>query len=192
MSKAGRTNPGRMAAIIGLSQELIGDICNSVEGIVVPANYISLSQIVISGESSAVERAAESCKEKGAKRTVFLDVSAAFHSPLMNEPSEEFSKILDNTNFSNADIPVIVNVFAEPLTDSEKLKDALKKQMTNPVKWTQTVLKMKELEITKGIEFSPKPVISGLVRKTNRDIKIFTITDNKSLDHAINKLKEEV
>lgn len=192
MSKAGLTYPGKMAAIIGLSQENINNICDSIEGIVVPANYNSLSQIVISGESTAVEEAVDICKDEGAKRAIFLDVSAAFHSPLMNKPSQEFSSILDNVVFNKAEIPVIVNVLAEPLTDPENLKISLKKQMTNPVKWTQTIMKMKEMEIIQGVEFSPKPIISGLVRKITRDIKIFTITDFESLSETINKLKEEV
>ncbi len=192
MSRAGLTYPGKMAAIIGLSQEIVNNICDSIEGTVVPANYNSLSQIVISGELSSVEEAVDICKDQGAKRAIFLDVSAAFHSPLMNEPSQEFSSILDSVVFNDAEIPVIVNVLAEPLTDPENLKISLKKQMTNPVKWTQTIMKMKEMEIIQGVEFSPKPIISGLVRKITRDIKIFTITDFKSLTETINKLKEEV
>ena len=130
MSKAGEEYPGKMAAIIGLSPEQIDQICQQVPGAVVPANYNSLSQIVISGDEKAVEQAVELCREQGAKRAVWLEVSAAFHSPLMDKPAGEFSSYLEQIEFNHCSVPLVSNALAEPLTEAAQLKQALKMQMT--------------------------------------------------------------
>ncbi|MGC9366203.1 MAG: ACP S-malonyltransferase [bacterium] len=187
MSKAGEEFPGKMAAIIGLSPEQIDLICQQVLGVVVPANYNSLSQIVISGEQKAVEQAVELCTQQGAKRAIWLEVSAAFHSPLMDKPAGEFSSYLENIKFNNCSVPLVSNALAEPLTEAEQLKKALKMQMTSPVKWVQTIQKFTELGIDKAVEFSPKPVLAGMNRKITRDIKTITISDRDGLEQTSDK-----
>lgn len=182
MSEAGKKFPGKMAAIIGLSPQKIDQICEQVPGVVVPANYNSLSQIVISGEYKAVEEAVELCNQAGAKRAIWLEVSAAFHSPLMNKPAQEFSNYLDEIKFNDCNVPLISNALAKPLTDAAQLKEALKMQMISPVKWVQTIEKFTEMGIDKAVEFSPKPVLSGMNRKITREIKTDTISGRDGLE----------
>lgn len=190
MSSAGVKKPGKMAAIIGLNSEKIDEICESIDGIVVPANYNTLAQTVISGDSTSVEKAGELCKINGAKRVIYLDVSAAFHSPLMKEASSEFSEILDSVEFKDSKVPIIVNAFAKSYQKGKDLKNALKLQMSSPVKWTQTILKLKEMNIISAIEFAPKPVLSGMIRKIERDIRVSTVSDIETMENVINKYKQ--
>ncbi|MBN1150015.1 ACP S-malonyltransferase [candidate division WOR-3 bacterium] len=185
MSEAGGRRPGKMAAIVGLSDKEIEDICAEIQGIVVPANYNSLSQVVISGESDAVEKAVGKCKEKGAKRCVFLEVSAAFHSPLMEDAAKVFSDVVSEAQIEKAEKPVIANISAKPISSPQEIREAMKGQMTGPVKWMQTVKFFKEKDVTETLEFSTKPVLSSLVKKTEKDIQTICISDTNSVKEFI-------
>lgn len=185
MSEAGAKMPGKMAAIVGLSPQEVEKACSEAGGIAVPANYNSPSQIVISGESDAVERAVGICKSMGAKKCVFLDVSAAFHSPLMKEAAQKFSEVVGVVSVKNASKPVLANVSALPVSSPGDLKAAMMEQMTGPVKWLQTIRFLKENGVERAIEFSPKPVLSSLVKKTENEIETVCLSGTQSVNEFI-------
>ncbi|MBN1619976.1 ACP S-malonyltransferase [candidate division WOR-3 bacterium] len=181
MSEAGKKTSGKMAAIVGMEAEDVESACSEVKGVVVPANYNSSSQTVVSGEAKAVERAVDICRGKGAKNCVFLEVSAAFHSPLMEEAAREFSVVIDSLDIERAKIPVVANVSAMPVSSPDDIKKSMKEQMTGPVRWMQTVKFLKESGVERTIEFSTKPVLSSLVRKTEKDIETLCVSGSQSV-----------
>ena len=167
MQRCCESVPGTMAAIIGLPTETVEEVCASVsDGIVIPANYNSEGQIVISGEIAAVEKACELMKEAGAKRALPLSVSGAFHSPLMEPAREELAEAIERTVFTEPICPVYQNVTAEPTTDPEVIKANLLAQLTSPVRWTQTVKNMLSAGVDSFLEIGPGTVLQGLVRRT--------------------------
>lgn len=157
--------PGTMAAIIGLNTKKVEDICAVVDGTVLAANYNCDGQIVISGEKEAVEAACTLMKEAGAKRALPLSVSGAFHSPLMAPASLELSKAIEKTEVKEPFCPVYQNFSALPETDPERIKENLLLQLTNPVKWTQTVRNMAADGAGEFKEFGPGNVLQGLIRR---------------------------
>jgi len=166
MQKACLLKPSTMAAVLALPADKIEEICaSSTSGIVVPANYNCEGQIVISGETAAVEEACAKMKEAGAKRALVLAVSGAFHSPLMEPAREELAAAIDKTAFSAPFCPVYQNVTSLPSTDPETIKDNLLKQLTSPVRWTQSVRNMLADGADTFIEFGPGTVLQGLVKK---------------------------
>jgi [acyl-carrier-protein] S-malonyltransferase len=174
MQKACEKNPSTMAAILGLDDKIIEDICANITEIVVPANYNSPGQVVISGSNEGIDRAIDILKEKGAKRAIKLSVGGAFHSPLMEPARLELEEAIRNTVFSKPACPVYQNVNAKPSTDPEIIKSNLVSQLTSPVKWTQSVLNMIADGATSFVEVGPGCVLSGLIKKINRD----SITEN--------------
>ncbi len=172
MQKAGEIQSGTMAAIIGLEAQKVEQCCKETEGIVIPANYNSPGQLVISGEVDAVERAMERCKNAGAKIVKKLKVSGAFHSPLMEYAAEELFDALDDTDFNEPNFPVYHNVCAEPANSVDDIRDYLKKQLLNPVIWETTIRNMRRLTDT-FIEVGPGKVLTGLVKRIDRSIMIF-------------------
>jgi len=159
--------PGTMAAIIALPTETIEEICSSItSGIVIPANYNADGQIVISGEKAAVEEACERMKAAGAKRALPLAVSGAFHSPLMEPARVELAEAIEATPFKTPVCPVYQNVTAAPTTDPVLIKENLLKQLTSPVRWTQTVKNMLADGADWFCEVGPGTVLQGLVRRT--------------------------
>ena len=167
MQRCCESVPGTMAAIIGLPTETVEEVCASVsDGIVIPANYNSEGQIVISGEIAAVEKVCELMKEAGAKRALPLSVSGAFHSPLMEPAREELAEAIERTVFTEPICPVYQNVTAEPTTDPEVIKANLLAQLTSPVRWTQTVKNMLSAGVDSFLEIGPGTVLQGLVRRT--------------------------
>ncbi len=167
MQRCCESVPGTMAAIIGLPTETVEEVCASVsDGIVIPANYNSEGQIVISGEIAAVEKACELMKEAGAKRALPLSVSGAFHSPLMEPAREELAEAIERTVFTEPICPVYQNVTAEPTTNPEVIKANLLAQLTSPVRWTQTVKNMLSAGVDSFLEIGPGTVLQGLVRRT--------------------------
>lgn len=166
MQKACEANPGTMAAIIGLDNKAIEDICAQTEGIVVPANYNSPGQLVISGENAAVDRACEALKAAGAKRALKLSVGGAFHSPLMQPAAEKLAEAIGRTYFHEPFCPIYQNVDAQPTMDPEKIRENLLKQLTSPVRWAQTVENMLADGATSFTEVGPGTVLSGLIKKT--------------------------
>lgn len=169
MQKACEIAPGTMAAIISLPADKVEEICESVEGVVVPANYNSAGQIVISGELQAVEEACARMKEAGAKRALILPVGGAFHSPLMAPAAEELAAGIGEVGFREPVCPVYQNVTALPSSDPDVIKKNLLDQLTSPVRWSQTVLNMIADGADRFVESGPGKVLQGLVGKISEN-----------------------
>ena len=174
MQIAGKTNPGTMAAIIGMSFEDIQKICTTISkenSIVVPANHNSANQIVISGNKPAVEEAMNQARNSGARLVKELNVSGAFHSPLMHSAKDALSEALDKTKINNANIPVYSNVSATATLKSDEIRLNLKNQIDSPVLWSSTIRNMKNDKASKMIEVGPGKILQGLTRKIDKDIQ---------------------
>lgn len=172
MQKACEIKPSTMAAIIGLDDLVVEEVCASVNGVVVAANYNCPGQLVISGEIEAVEKACELLKEKGAKMAVLLPVGGAFHSPMMEPAREELAAAIEATQFNTPSCPVYQNVTASAVTNPDEIKKNLMIQLTAPVKWTQSMQQMIADGATKFIEVGPGKVLQGLLRKIDRSIPV--------------------
>jgi len=170
MQKACEKTPSTMAAILGLDDKIVEDVCAAISEIVVPANYNSPGQIVISGSNEGIDKAIEILKEKGAKRAIKLSVGGAFHSPLMEPARLELEEAIRNTAFSKPVCAVYQNVNASPSVDPDKIKLNLVSQLTSPVRWTQSVINMIAGGATSFVEVGPGNVLSGLIKKVNRDM----------------------
>lgn len=170
MQKACDINPSTMAAIIGLDNDIVENACNEIDEVVVPANYNSPGQIVISGSVKGIDLAAEKLKELGAKRALKLRVGGAFHSPLMEPAKIELEKAIDTTQFNEPVCPVYQNVTAKPSKNPGEIKGNLKLQLTSPVKWTQSVKNMLDDGAGSFIEVGPGTVLQGLVKQVDRDV----------------------
>ena len=170
MQKACENNPGTMAAVLGLEDKLVENVCSEVDGVVVAANYNCPGQLVISGELNAIELACEKLKEIGARRALVLPVGGAFHSPLMEEAKRELENAINETVFSDPICPIYQNVSGLPYSSEIEIKRNLISQLTRPVKWTQSITKMVEDGAKEFIEVGPGRVLQGLVRKINGDI----------------------
>jgi [acyl-carrier-protein] S-malonyltransferase len=173
MQKACELEPSTMAAVLGLDDEAVEDICDSIkDAIVVPANYNCPGQIVISGSIEGVERACELAKGTGAKRVLQLSVGGAFHSPLMQPAAEELKTAIDETPFLTPICPVYQNVNAYSQTEAEAIKQNLIAQLTAPVRWTQTVKNMITDGATAFYELGPGDVLKGLIKKVSEEVEI--------------------
>jgi len=172
MQKACEMNPSTMAAILGLDNLTVETICQDFEGKVVPANYNSPGQIIISGSFEAVEQACKKCSEAGAKRTLPLNVGGAFHSPFMEPARAEFETYIDRVEFLRPICPIVQNVDALPHTEPEEIRKNLKAQLTAPVLWSQSVIKMIELGTTAFQELGPGKVLAGLIRKIDKEVAL--------------------
>lgn len=169
MQKACEAEPSTMAAIIGLEDSVIEKVCNEISEIVVPANYNSPGQVVISGSLKGIDLAVEQLTALGAKRAIKLAVGGAFHSPLMEPAKIELQEAIDNTQFSNPVCPIYQNVTASATSDPLKIKENLKLQLTSPVRWTQTVRNMIADGAASFTEVGPGTVLQGLIKKVNKD-----------------------
>ncbi len=165
MQKCCETVPGTMAAVLALPDRTIEDICSATEGTVVAANYNCPGQVVISGETEAVQKAGESLKEAGAKRVLPLQVGGAFHSPLMEPARAELAQMIEKTAFHTPVCPIYQNVDALSHTDPEEIKANLLSQLTSPVRWTDSVRNMAADGMTEYIECGPGKVLTGLIGK---------------------------
>ena len=172
MQKACEIKPSTMAAVLNLEDEIVENICASIDGIVVAANYNCPGQLVISGEYKAVEEACEKMKEAGAKRALILPVGGAFHSPMMEPAREELAAAIQATSFSTPICPVYQNVTASAVTDPNEIKNNLIIQLTAPVKWTQSVQQMIADGATLFTEIGPGKVLTGLVGKINKEVAV--------------------
>jgi [acyl-carrier-protein] S-malonyltransferase len=170
MQRACEKTPSTMAAILGLDDKIVEDVCATIAEVVVPANYNSPGQIVISGTNEGIDKAIEILKGKGAKRALKLSVGGAFHSPLMEPARMELEEAIRVTKFSKPICPVYQNVNAKPSSDPEIIKSNLVLQLTSPVRWTQIVLNMISDGATTFTEVGPGNVLQGLIKKANRDI----------------------
>ena len=171
MQKATELVDSTMSAILNLDDETVEAVCRKIDGIVAPANYNCPGQLVISGETEAVKRANEALLEAGARRAVLLPVGGAFHSPLMEPAREELAKAIAETDFKAPIAPIYQNVTAKAETDPDKIKENLNKQLTAPVRWTQSVQQMIADGATDFIEVGPGKVLLGLLRKIDRNAK---------------------
>jgi [acyl-carrier-protein] S-malonyltransferase len=170
MQKACEAEPSTMAAILGLKDDVVESICKGISDVVVPANYNSPGQLVISGTLSGVEQAITKCKEAGAKRALMLKVGGAFHSPLMEPARIELAEAINSATFNPGICPVYQNVTGQPVADPEIIKTNLISQLTSPVRWTQIMQNMLADGATEVVEVGPGKVLQGLFKKTDRQL----------------------
>lgn len=170
MQKACEITPSTMAAVLGLEDSIVEDVCASIDGVVVAANYNCPGQLVISGETSAVEKACEAMKAAGAKRALILPVGGAFHSPMMEPAREELAAAIEATTFSAPICPVYQNVTASAVSSPEEIKKNLIIQLTAPVRWTQSVQQMIKDGASLFTEVGPGKVLIGLVNKIDKEV----------------------
>lgn len=170
MQKACEIEPSTMAAVLGLEDAVVEEVCASIDGVVVAANYNCPGQLVISGEVEAVEKACEVLKEKGAKRALLLPVGGAFHSPMMEPAREELAAAIEETTFNEPICPVYQNVVAKAVTNPAEIKENLIAQLTAPVRWTQCVQAMIADGGAEFVEVGPGKVLQGLMRKIDRSV----------------------
>jgi len=171
MQKACEIMPSTMAAVLGLDDKIVEEVCDAVDGVVVAANYNCPGQLVISGEVSAIETTCELLKEKGARRALVLPVGGAFHSPMMEPAREELAAAIKATKFNEPTCRVYQNVPAKAITTALEIKENLIKQLTAPVKWTQSIQSMIADGGTQFIEVGPGKVLQGLMRKIDRSVE---------------------
>jgi [acyl-carrier-protein] S-malonyltransferase len=185
---------GSMAAILGLDREPLAEVTAEVSNSGFPVSLANLNcpgQIVISGSRKGVELAGVKAKEAGAKRAIPLEVSGPFHSSLMKPAATQLREVLDGLDMKEARIPVIANVSANPMTTAIEIKENLIEQLYSPVLWEDSVVKMIDLGVDTFIEIGPGKVLSGLIKKINRSVKTYSISDEESCQSVIEALKEE-
>ena len=183
MFAAGQERPGTMAAVLGLSDDAAEEVCAAVDaGTCVPANFNSRGQIVLSGDVSGVEQAMVLAREAGAKRVVPLNVSGAFHSPLMEPAAEGLREKLESVEFSDPAWPVISNVTAEPVTSGAEARRLLVEQLTSPVRWSASVAAMVESGIDRFVELGPGSVLAGLNRRNAKGIPTASLGEPADLE----------
>ncbi|MFH1700251.1 MAG: ACP S-malonyltransferase [Candidatus Zixiibacteriota bacterium] len=177
MEQACLDNPGTMAAILALNDEMLNEVISeaSSKGIITAANINSAIQVAVSGDIPAVEEACRLAKEKGAKRAVMLEVGGAFHSPLMNSATDGMAKCLDEINIGDALIPVVANVTAQPVTKAEDIRRLLVEQIISPVRWRDTMACFVEQNVETVVEIGPGKVLSGLAKRDMPGVSLFNI-----------------
>jgi len=190
MDQADPEGKGTMAAVIGLEDKIVEEVCSEVDGICEVANYNSPGQVVISGEVEAIEAAEKILDEKGAKRVIQLSVSGAFHSPLMDPAKEELKKEIDEVEFHDAELPLIANVTADYVENSSEIKEALIDQLNNSVRWVETINRFKDDGYENFIEVGPGRVLKGLMRRIDRSLNAYNVEDEKSLNKTLKKLNK--
>jgi [acyl-carrier-protein] S-malonyltransferase len=176
MQKACEQNPSTMAAVLGLENEVVENICSEIEEVVVPANYNCPGQLVISGSNNGIDIACEKLTEAGARRALKLPVGGAFHSPLMEPARAELETAIDNTEFKQGVCPIYQNVTATAITSPEEIKENLKKQLTASVMWTQTMQNMIADGLSSVTEVGPGKVLQGLFKKVDRKMESSSAT----------------
>lgn len=188
MEEAVPSGEGGMAAVLGLDREVLQNVCDEVsEGSVVaePANLNSPGQIVISGSATAVRQAGEKAKTAGAKRVLPLNVSGPFHSSLMEPAKEQLAQYLEGVSIEDSKIPVIANAYAEPVSDKETIRQSLLAQVTSPVLWEDSVRWMIERDVDTFVEVGPGKVLSGLIRKIQRRVRISNVENPENINQFI-------
>jgi [acyl-carrier-protein] S-malonyltransferase len=190
MQEAVPVGVGAMAAILGLPLETVEIACEeAAEGEVCsPANINSPSQIVIAGNTDAVDRAIEILKERGARRAIKLNVSAPFHCDLMFPAQEKLSADLDEIDFSDLRFPIVENISAKPNTQGEQVRYALTEQVSKPVRWAESVENLINEDVETFVEVGAGKILSGLVRQINRDVRTLNVEDTESLRNSLQTL----
>ncbi|MGX1900309.1 ACP S-malonyltransferase [Thermolongibacillus altinsuensis] len=194
MEEAVPAGEGTMAAVLGMDEPLLASIVAKAAKEVAPVQLANLNcpgQIVISGAKQGVEYAAKLAKEQGAKRVIPLEVSGPFHSSLMKPAADRLAQVLNEVRMHDSSIPIISNVTAQPMIKKEEIKEKLIEQLFSPVRWEQSVQTMIELGVDTFVEIGPGKVLSGLVKKINRNVRVYAIHDEGSLATTIAALKEE-
>ena len=176
MQKACEQNPSTMAAVLGLENEVVENICSEIDEVVVPANYNCPGQLVISGSNKGIDIACEKLTEAGARRALKLPVGGAFHSPLMEPARTEIESAIDNTNFNKGICPIYQNVTASASTNLDEIKENLKKQLIASVMWTQTMQQMIADGLSSVIEVGPGKILQGLFKKVDRKLESSSAT----------------
>lgn len=193
MEEAVPAGQGTMAAILGMSSEDLHAVTEEISALGHPVQLANINcpgQIVISGSAEGVKRACELAKEKGAKRAIPLEVSGPFHSSLMEPAAEKLRSVLDQIQIVDASVPVVANVNAEEMTSAEQIKENLVKQLYSPVLWENSVQYMLDQGVDTFIEIGPGKVLSGLIKKVNRRVATYAISDTETLEATIRALKE--
>jgi [acyl-carrier-protein] S-malonyltransferase len=188
MQEAVPVGVGTMAAILGLSNEIVEETCSATDGIVELANYNCPGQIVISGETKAVQQAVEHLKEKGAKRALLLNVSGPFHSSLLKPAGEELRKVLEEITFGDMKVPYIANTTAEEIKYNEDIKSILVQQVYSSVKWQQSVEKMIANGVDTFVEIGPGRTLSGFIKKIDRSKKVFNVENSDDIKVLVEAL----
>ena len=190
MHEAGEKYPGTLAALIGVDEEKAEEICQkaSQKGIVVVANLNCPGQVVISGSMEGIEEAGKVAVEMGAKKVVTLEVSAAFHSPLMDEAAKKLAEKLDKVEFKDAAIPVIANVTGKPVIDGNEIRELMKVQISSQVLWEKSMRYMKENGVELFVEIGPGKVLSGMLKRIDRKMPLCNFNDMNSLKKLTDKL----
>ncbi len=195
MEAAVPNGEGTMAAVLGLERSLLSAVTSEVTDSGNPVSLANINcpgQIVISGSRKGVELAGVKAKEAGAKRVLPLEVSGPFHSPLMKPAAEKLLKVLDGINLVDAKIPVVANVTAEPVSSAAEMKDKLLEQLYSPVLWEDSVQKMIELGVQTFVEIGPGKVLTGLIKKIDKSVKTYSVSDEESAQAVMEALKEEL
>lgn len=192
MKEAGERYPGGMAAVMGLDDAALKRVCEQAgaEGVVVVANYNCPGQTVISGDNIALHRAIQLATEAGARRAVRLAITIASHSPLMREASIHFAKKIEATPFSSAEIPVVCNLTAKPISSIKEIKSELAEQLCNSVLWEQSIAHMVEANINLFVEMGPGQVLAGLIKRISKESRTHSINDARSLEAVFSLLSE--
>ena len=190
MQEAVPVGEGAMAAILGLSDEVITAACDKArdDGIVDAVNFNAPGQVVIAGSAAAVDRAIAICKEAGAKRALALPVSAPFHTSLMQPAAEQLTELVESTTFASPTIPVIHNVTAKPEQDAKAVKSLMLEQIYKPVLWVDCILALKAAGAEHFVECGPGRVLNGLTKRIDRDLKSLSTDDIASLDNALTSI----
>ncbi|WP_413301350.1 ACP S-malonyltransferase [Bacillus sp. 1P10SD] len=194
MEHAVPNGEGSMAAVLGLDRDPLSVVTKAVSDEGFPVSLANLNcpgQIVISGSREGVERAGVKAKEAGAKRVLPLEVSGPFHSSLMKPAAEQLCEVLDGMEMKDAEIPVVINVTAQPVSSASEIKDKLIEQLYSPVLWEDSVAKMIELGVDTFIEIGPGKVLTGLIKKIDKTVKTYAVSDEESAMAVMEALKEE-
>lgn len=184
---------GAMAAVLGLTSDVVEEVCAHTEGIVSVANYNCPGQIVITGAARAVRQAGETLKEKGAKKVIPLNVSGPFHSQMLERAGERLEKDLERISFLDFSIPYVANLTADYVTEPQKIKESLRKQISSPVKWQQSVERMITDGVDTFIEIGPGRTLSGFVKKINKQnekLRIISVDKYEELEKAMEELAD--
>jgi len=191
MQEAVPEGEGAMAALLGCEMETVRSVCDEASelGVCSPANINTPAQAVIAGHMSAVERAVELAKAKGARKAVMLAVSAPFHCELMRPAAERLEPVLGEVEFSDLNVPLVTNVDARIIRSGGEARDALVRQVASPVRWSESVKLLLDEGVTRFIEIGPGKVLSGLVKQMSREVQLLNIEDAQSLDQAVAALQ---
>jgi [acyl-carrier-protein] S-malonyltransferase len=181
MAEAGSERPGTMSAVLGLEADLVAEVCRETTGIVVPANYNAPGQVVISGEVEAVGSAGEALREAGARRVIPLNVSGAFHSPLMESARQELEEMLAGTEIADPIFPVVANISGEPVETGPRARELLVSQLTGAVRWSDGILRIGRMGISSFVEIGPGSVLTGLLRRIDKGMQGRAVGDLESL-----------